>query len=143
MRTDPQSFIPELEERLTKFDGNDYTGGEITMVTNEGPAAVQELIDFLKEAAPVGACAFNLNLMKAARDHVRDTGPTGATGHDGLDGSSPWDRIKRYTEFEANGGSENISYGTADARGVIIQLAIDDGVASRGHRTNIFGPLSK
>jgi len=123
---------------LTKFDGTNYTGGPITMMTEEGPAAVQELIDFLKEAEPVGECAFNVNLMKAARDHVKDMGPSGATGHDGTDGSSPWDRIKRYTEFEANGGSENVSYGTDDPRGVIIQLAIDDGVPSRGHRTNIF-----
>ena len=33
---------------------------------------------------------------------------------------------------------ENIAYGTTGGEAVVIALFIDDGVPSRGHRTNIF-----
>ena len=64
-------------------------------------------------------------------------GPTGAIGHDGVDGSSFEDRMKRYVALEGYRG-ENISYGCNDPKEVIVDLAIDDGVSNRGHRTNIF-----
>lgn len=33
---------------------------------------------------------------------------------------------------------ENLSFGESDAVSVIASLIVDDGVPSRGHRTNIF-----
>ena len=35
---------------------------------------------------------------------------------------------------------ENLAYGPYEARDTLLTLAIDDGVASRGHRKNIFKP---
>jgi len=75
--------------------------------------------------------------MIACKDHVLDTGPSGLTGHTGTDGSSPFDRMGKYVSLEGTSG-ENIAYGLSSPERVIMQLAIDDGVASRGHRANIF-----
>ena len=50
IRNDPSSYIVYLEEKLTKFNGNLYNPGTgINLMTNEGPAAVHEAIDFLKK----------------------------------------------------------------------------------------------
>jgi uncharacterized protein YkwD len=72
-----------------------------------------------------------------ARDHVADTGKSGALGHTGGDRSSPTDRISRYGTWDRSAG-ENISYGDMSGREVVMGLIIDDGVRGKGHRKNIF-----
>jgi hypothetical protein len=52
------------------------------------------------------------------------------------------DRIAKYGQFVASAG-ENIAYGTTGGKEIVLQLIIDDGVASRGHRENIFKPALK
>lgn len=141
MRTNPSSFIPDLEEMLPRFNGNMYTrpNDPVLLSTQEGAAVVQELIAYLKKAEPLEPLEWDDNIAKASKDHVLNMAESGATGHTGQDGSSPFERMERYTKLEGSSG-ENISYGQDDPKGVIIQLAIDDGVASRGHRTNIMNP---
>jgi uncharacterized protein YkwD len=63
-------------------------------------------------------------------------GPDGLMGHTGTDGSDPYARMNRYgTVLD---GGENIAYGTFTGRDTVMGLVIDDGVASRGHRDNVF-----
>ena len=46
--------------------------------------------------------------------------------------------MKRYGTFGGSWASaENISYGSATGREIVLQLLIDDGVSSRGHRAAI------
>ena len=51
LRTEPQFVIPHLEKMLTRFNGKvlGVYGDPDWHSTNEGPAAVQETIDFLKK----------------------------------------------------------------------------------------------
>ena len=76
-------------------------------------------------------------MAHACEDHVADKGEKGQTGHTGSDGSSPYDRMDRYGTWN-RWAAENISYGFESGMDVVMQLLVDDGVTSRGHRDNIF-----
>ncbi len=139
-RTNPAGYAGFLRAMLTQFEGTlRRQPGQVAIRTQEGAAAVQEAIAFLERQAPIGSLAASAGLTRAARDHARDQGSRGATGHDGADGSSPFARMQRYGSW-AGSAAENIAYGSAGAREVVMQLIIDDGVGSRGHRRNIFNP---
>jgi uncharacterized protein YkwD len=60
-------------------------------------------------------------------------------GHTGADGSTVDQRLRRHGRW-LESAAENIDYGSDSARDVVISLIVDDGVAGRGHRTNIFNP---
>jgi uncharacterized protein YkwD len=143
LRTSPAQYAAILEQTLQYYVGNQLRRpGQIAIVTNEGAAAVREAINVLRAQSPLGALAYSEGLSRAAADHARDQGPTGRTGHTGQDGSTMGARISRYGRW---GGSiaENIDYGAATARDVVISLVVDDGVSSRGHRTNILNPATR
>ncbi len=139
-RTTPRAYARELEKLIPYFAGDLLKlPGKVPVRTVEGLTAVKEAIDFLKKVNPVGALIYSEGLSRAARDHVKDQGKSGETGHIGSDGSEPYQRMERYGNWLAVSG-ENIAYGDDSAKMIIIQLLIDDGVPSRGHRKNIFNP---
>ncbi len=105
--------------------------------TKEGPAAVDEAIEFLNRQQPLPPLQYSIGLSYAARDHVLDQGAQGFVGHVGNDGSQSADRVNRYGTWRKSVG-ENIAYGYQTAEGNVIGLIVDDGVADRGHRTNLF-----
>jgi uncharacterized protein YkwD len=78
-------------------------------------------------------------LSFAARDHALDMGEKGAVGHVSTKGEDAATRVKRYGSFTGlfTGPWENCSYGHADPLDIVLQLLIDNGVESRGHRKNI------
>ena len=54
LRADPRSFIPYLQEMLGRFEGDSLRQpGKTTLRTKEGPAAVNEAIEYLNRAEPV------------------------------------------------------------------------------------------
>ncbi len=125
-----------IKPMLALFSGRDYTRpGRITIRTNEGAAAVRECLSALAAQKPRPPLSPNQALALGARDHVKDTGPKGIVGHQGSDGSDPMARVRRYAKNLYVG--ENVSYGPEEAREIVIQFLVDDGVSSRGHRENI------
>ena len=138
LRSDPRSFIPYLQEWLGRFEGDLLKQpGKTTLRTKEGPAAVQEAIEYLNRIEPVRTLRFNEELGKAARDHTVDIGPKGLVQHESSDGTSVKERLKRYGKIVTCYG-ENLSFHCETAIEVIMQMLIDDGVPNRGHRENLF-----
>lgn len=139
-RTQPAAFAGILREYRTYIRGNLLERpGEIPTALREGVKAVDEAIAFLERRKPIAPLTMSRGLSAAAADHARDQGKTGQTGHSGSDRSTMTTRAERYGSWRKTIG-ENVAYGAASARDVVIQLIVDDGVASRGHRANIFNP---
>jgi len=139
IRKNPKSYIPIVEKYLTYFkDGVLYNPGENVGISSpEGPSAYEKCIKFLKTQNPVKELQLNALLSNSAQDHANDIGPKGLTDHVGSDGSQPSDRIEKYLNWELS-LAENLDFGGKTGEEIIVSLIVDDGVPSRGHRTNIF-----
>lgn len=144
-RQQPRAAAEVLKGWLPLFEGGHYLAfpGEPRLRTQEGESAVKEAIAFLEKQTPLPPLSWSDRLAKAAEDLARDQARHGGLGHQGSDGSLPWDRIKRYGAVDGGVG-EVATYGTfgepGDPQRAVLALIVDDGVKDRGHRTVIFDP---
>lgn len=142
VRQNPQSYLPILKAHLNKMNrqGNipNGCGRNCTLMTQEGRPAVEEAIRFLENQPAVGPLTLSEGIAQAAKAHARSQ-QDGSFGHAGADGSSPASRVARFA-VDNGGVGENIAYGPTTAQEVVMNLIVDDGVADRGHRINLFQP---
>ncbi|MDT4969063.1 MAG: hypothetical protein QOJ64_3800 [Acidobacteriota bacterium] len=143
-RTEPQKYAAFVDEYRKYYDGNRLTvpGRKKAIITNDGIAAVDEAVNFLRAQRPLPAFDIAKGMCSAAADHARDLAGKGIDGHRGSDGSTPNARVDRYGDWESSIG-ETIVYEVSTPRQIMIALIIDDGVPTRGHRRNIFDPNYK
>ena len=106
----------------------------------DDPAAFQEAVDFLRRQRPLPPLHAAPALRGAALSHASAQGAQGGFGHIGPYGESLGQRLNRHGAFSSL-MAEDISYGYASPRDVVLQLIVDAGVPGRGHRSNIFNPL--
>ena len=137
-RTRPQEYATFLEQLRPGFRGKTFRlMGNLEVTTQEGAAALEEAISFLKAARPLAPLGASRGMTLGAGLHVADQGARGLFGHKGTDGSLCDERLARFG-LAAGAVGENLSYGKYTARQRVATWLIDDGFASRGHRLSIF-----
>lgn len=141
LRADPPAYARRLEAMAKHYDGVLMLRGAglAPIRTVEGKAALLEAIDALHDALALPPLLATSGLARAARDHVVDTGPTGAVGHRGTDGSNSLQRISRRGSSEGLSGEVAV-YGWDAAQDVVVDLLIDDGIRDRSHRRALLRP---
>jgi uncharacterized protein YkwD len=137
-RTNPAAYAALLENLRPYYaaDGTRSLPGEGRVRTREGVSALDGAIRALHHTTPLPPLSASSGLARAAFDHARDQAHNGGHGHHGSDGSSPFMRMNRHGRWQSHAG-ECIDYGAANARRIVMNLLIDDGVRDRGHRLNI------
>ncbi|MEZ4772527.1 MAG: CAP domain-containing protein [Bacteroidia bacterium] len=132
VRQYPQVYASIVADYLS--DRSKYWGG----LSKDDYEAGNELIEELKVMTPVQILFPQKCVYEAAKKHGEDCKKRGFLDHTGSDGSSPFSRISSFCSGLS--GNENIVGGTKDARTLVIELLIDSGISSRGHRYNMLDP---
>lgn len=142
-RREPKKYIKYLEEYKKLFQGRTvFLPDFLRIETNEGAAAVEEAINYLKNVLPLDAYDFSNGLNKTAAVQLKDLIADSKVGHTGRDGSDLTIRLHRVGRVGTI-YSENIAYYAETARDIVMMMIIDDGVKSRAHRKNVFSPNFK
>lgn len=89
----------------------------------------KSLVKTLKSIHPMSALSPDKSIYEAANSHAIASGKKGSSGHQNFD--------KRKDQSNCDYFGENCSYGYSDAENIVMQLLIDEGVKSLGHRENI------
>jgi uncharacterized protein YkwD len=138
VRSNPKRFAEDyMEDLRTAYKGKFYTyPGQVTVRSQEGISPLNECIQFLKKAKPLPLLNPAEGLAKASAELTADQQKHGGIGHIARNGSTPQKRIEKYGDWDIC-SAEDITYGSFEARQIVIALLIDDGVPERGHRKNI------
>lgn len=141
VRGNPKRYAEEYLEELTgAFSGKLYTyPGQETLKSQEGVAPLLECIKVLKSTEPMSMLQPAKGLTLATEDLLKDQQKYGGIGHITRNGQTPQKRIEKYGEWDIC-SAEDITYGSFEARQIVIALLIDDGVPDRSHRKNILTP---
>jgi hypothetical protein len=135
-RADPAGYAAVLRQQRQHYHGNILERpGQPDMITREGVRPLDEAISALESVhTNLDSVTHSSGLSRAAADHVLESGRRGLISHGDVE-----NRIDRYGTWSGAIG-EDITYGPREAREVIVNLLIDDGVADRGHRKSLLDP---
>lgn len=133
IRMDPSTFNKTFISAVKKTEGHD-----------ESDQYFGSLMKDLSAASPCKELLLpHEQLYKAAEFHANDMGKKGTIGHESSDGTNAFKRIERFVTNYYAGMAENCQYGSDEPLDAVMQLMIDDGVPSLGHRKNIMNCFYK
>ena len=146
VRTAPSEFIQCLKQMRMNVGKDNILRTNIGSVqTTEGTLAYDEAIAFLTHMKPMSTLEISTSMCNANLSHAEDLGASGATGHEGSDGSRAAQRLRRNGGVIAGGGrvSEGIEFGPwVDGEDFVVSLVVGDGEASRTQRKILLDPAS-
>lgn len=138
LRKEPEKYIAILETDKSYFKENIlYRPNEDPLRTQEGPAAHDEAIEFLRSLSSLGELKLDNRLSLACNDHVLDIGKTGAISHEGSNKETISQRVEVYAEWDFV-LCQNIDFGGKNVNEIIISFITGDGDPNRTHRKNLF-----
>jgi len=135
MRRNPRGYIPYVQAYVKKHKNDGF------QLAPDYDNYVNSLISTLRTLSPLPEVGPKECLYDAAKVHGQDMSRTGIFDHTGSDRSSPAQRINK-TCGGRNTSAENIGMGDTP-RDAFMELLIDDGVPSLGHRINLLNPEYK
>lgn len=144
VRSNPKQYAEEyMKDLRASFEGRVFFyPGQIPVKTQEGISPLNECIQVLLKTAPMPILNPAEGLAQASAELASDQQKHGGIGHIAKNGSTPQKRIEKYGEWDIC-SAEDITYGSFEARQIVIFLLIDDGVPDRAHRKNILNPCFK
>lgn len=128
VRSNPAGYVTYVEQYIRDIKSGKAFGSSAT--------AAYELIDELKKTAPLSVLQPAECLYQAAKQHGEEAIRKGSSDHQGMDGSWPWDRVKRGCT-QMQDGNENLVGGPSNVREAVMLLLVDDGISNRGHRRTL------
>lgn len=137
-RSNPKGYIAYIKAHVAVINSKKQTYGPLSNY-NEDIMAAEELIQELEKVGPLSMLRPHKGVYKAARSHGQDIFKRGSGGHQGSDGSFPWDRVRKYAK-DLKHGNENLVAGKETARQALILLLVDAGIEDRGHRKVLLDP---
>jgi len=140
--TGDAAYLSQLEKEViielnkVRTNPKDYAEKYIKTNTMYNKADVKDCYNELIKTKALDLLYPSYGLYLTVKDLVKDQSATGGVGHETSKGEDPSARMAKYGKWVKTCG-ENVSYGCATATEIVVQLLVDEGVPSRGHRRNI------
>lgn len=136
VRTDPQSFMANVQERLDSYEGKNFKQSGVLYQSQEGKDAPEECLASLENMSPKTEMTRVPGLDKAAADLAKFNGESGKIGHFGEGETRMGERMDVYGKWIGKCG-EVVGVLATNGLDYVLQWLIDDGVKTRGDRKTI------
>ena len=136
LRTNPSQYAEKLVKNKSYFNGKVWEHPDLKagISTQEGPAAYDDAIRYLKSAKPVSGLFPSKALMKIAQDMCRSYARDKEVDIDAM--------IDKYGSYDGE-FCPLIEYGGRSPEMTVINLLVCDGDKTRGYRKTLFEPSVK
>ena len=141
-RKTPKKFAEKIAERMKYFKGKVlfFPDSHVGIMTQEGPEAYQEAIDFLNTVVPLPEMKYSIGLTHIAKDIVEVVQQVEDLNLlDEIDMNKIFDK---YGHFTGN-FSRGMDFGSREPIMVVMNLIVSDGDKSRNQREGIFNSALK